>query len=294
MNRDKYNNPFKATFYGILDLFDKKEAIGVLSDQDRIDGKTCLVTGANSGLGFAIACQLAQRGGRVIMACRSGIPEAGEKAKMISGSSHIEMISVDLSDKASIHNLVDHLKNIGVTIDIAIFNAAMVPKRSRKTKDGLDEMFMVNYLAKFILVNGLLDEHVIVKNESVLPRIIFVSSEAHRTEREFLFDQLGIYEEYKMGDVIGLYGYYKLLLNTMATESPAIFKPLLKLVFRIFFASPTKAAEPVVFLACSDEIEKKEHVYLHLMQQKVMHARALDRTNGLKLWERSEQIIKRL
>lgn len=124
-----------------------------------------------------------------------------------------------------------------------------------------------------------------------------------------------------MSKVIGFYGYYKLLLNTFAAElerrlntekttkcavhvmcpgavnsniakeSPAIFKPLIKVIFSLFFASPTKAAEPVLYLACSPEIEGKSHIYLHLMQQKQMDDKALNVDNGEKLWKKSEELL---
>ena len=315
------DHPVKATLHGILDLFGKKTPIGKLDKEQRIDDKVCLVTGANSGLGFAIAQQLAERGGKVIMACRSGIPEAGEKIKDLSGSSQVEMMKVDLSDIDSIMNLVQELKNKEIKLDIAVFNAAMVPSGSRKGKSGLDEMFMVNYLSKFLLVNQLLKHEIIPIKDDTIPRILFVSSESHRVNRPIDIQQLGIYEEYTMSKVIGFYGYYKLLLNTFAAElerrlntekttkcavhvmcpgavnsniakeSPAIFKPLIKVIFSLFFASPTKAAEPVLYLACSPEIEGKSHIYLHLMQQKQMDDKALNVDNGEKLWKKSEELL---
>ena len=70
-----YQNPVSATLTGIVNLFKKQEKIGELKESDRVDGRTCLITGANSGLGFALAVELAKRGGRIIMACRSGIPK---------------------------------------------------------------------------------------------------------------------------------------------------------------------------------------------------------------------------
>ena len=315
------DHPVKAMLHGILDLFGKKTPIGKLDKEQRIDDKVCLVTGANSGLGFAIAQQLAERGGKVIMACRSGIPEAGEKIKDLSGSSQVEMMKVDLSDIDSIMNLVQELKNKEIKLDIAVFNAAMVPSGSRKGKSGLDEMFMVNYLSKFLLVNQLLKHEIIPIKDDTIPRILFVSSESHRVNRPIDIQQLGIYEEYTMSKVIGFYGYYKLLLNTFAAElerrlntekttkcavhvmcpgavnsniakeSPAIFKPLIKVIFSLFFALPTKAAEPVLYLACSPEIEGKSHIYLHLMQQKQMDDKALNVDNGEKLWKKSEELL---
>ena len=66
VNRQKkYDNPFIATFTGIRDLFRRYEAAGELKPSDRLDGKTVLVDGASSGLGFAIATDAAKRGARV-------------------------------------------------------------------------------------------------------------------------------------------------------------------------------------------------------------------------------------
>jgi len=315
------DHPIKAMLHGILDSFGKKTPIGKLDTDERIDGKVCLVTGANSGLGFAVAQELARRGGRVIMACRSGIPDAGEKIKALTGSSKVEMMKLDLADIDSIMQLVQQLNKQNITLDITICNAAMVSKGSRRGKTGFDEMFMVNYLSKYLLVNQLLKHDIISIKDNVIPRILFVSSESHRINRPIDIAQLGIYEEYTMSKVIGFYGYYKLLLNTyaaelerrlnpdgltncsvhvmcpgainsnIAKEAPAIFKPLLKVMFGLFFASPTKAAKPVMYLACSPEIEGKSHIYLHLMQQKQMDEKALQVDNGKKLWEKSEELL---
>ena len=65
------------------DFFSKQELEDQLKDTDRADDKIVLVTGANSGLGFGIAVDMAKRGAHVLMACRRQIPEAGEKVEMI-------------------------------------------------------------------------------------------------------------------------------------------------------------------------------------------------------------------
>jgi NAD(P)-dependent dehydrogenase (short-subunit alcohol dehydrogenase family) len=319
MSKAKYNNPFSATVNGILDLFRKQEAIGVLKDEDRLDGKRCLVTGANSGLGFAVAQQMAERGAEVFMACRSGIPEAGEQIKKASGSEQITMLKIDLSTIKSIHAFIADVKARGLQFDVAVFNAAVVPGGAQKTEDGFDQMFMVNYLSKFILVNGLLEIGALKKGSS---RLIFVNSESHRTNQEIDFDQLGVFEEYNMGKVISLYGYYKLLLNVFASElsrrqnyptfqfsifalcpgpvnsniaraAPKFILPILKFIFSIFFSSPSKAAAPVMYLACSPSLEGSSDVYLHLMSKKEMDAKALDVETGRKLWEKSEKLLNR-
>ncbi len=318
----QYSNPFQATLKGILDLFRKQENVVVLNDNDRLEGKNVLITGASSGLGFEAAVQLASRGARIFMACRSGIPEKGERVRQISGSGKVEMLSVDLSDMRSIDKMVEELINSSIKLDIVICNAAVVPSKSRKTPQGLEEMFMVNYLAKYLLLRLLLDRQLFRIGSNQLPRIIFVSSESHRNPKAYDWKSFGKYKDYAMGKTVELYGYYKLLMTTFANElsrklnpadevhysvfalcpgpvnsniareAPAIFKPLLKLVFRIFFRSPKTAIKPVIYFACSTEVESTAIDYLFLMSRKEMDSKAMEEENGCTLWELSEQLLK--
>ena len=129
----------------------------ILKDEETLTGRTVLITGASSGLGFEAAVQLARRGAHVLMACRSGIPEKGELVRKLSGNPHVEMFQVDLSDIESIIRLADTLKKSSLKLDVLICNAAVVPLKSRKTRQGLEEMFMVNYLAKYLFVRLLLE-----------------------------------------------------------------------------------------------------------------------------------------
>jgi NAD(P)-dependent dehydrogenase (short-subunit alcohol dehydrogenase family) len=275
-------------------------------------------------LGFAVAVQMAERGARVIMACRSGIPGKGEEVKRRTGNHNIEMEHVDYSDIISIQKFILTIKEKYAPLDIVISNAAMVPRQSRKTAQGLEEMFMVNYLSKFILVNGLVKEDCFRKNGGQNPRIVFVSSESHRHPPAFNWDSFGVYKEYGMNKSVEYYGYYKLLLTTftyelsrqlhangqkpvsvfalcpgpvnsnIAREAPGIFQPLMKLVFAIFFKSPRKAAEPVVYLAVSRDLEGKPFDYLFKMSRKEIDEKASNEENGQRLWRLSEELINSL
>lgn len=196
---------------------------------ERLDGKTCLITGANSGLGKGIALEFARSGARVIMACRGGIPEAGEEVKRESGNSNIEMFPVDLSDFASIHALCDRLRDENIRLDTIVLNAAVVPLTPKPTLQGFDPMFGVNYLANVVLLERLLKEGVLpnrtyaqppqeVQEGEARPRIIFVSSEDHRRTQGIDFEGLGEYYEYKVTGDIAQYGKTKLMLTTYAFE----------------------------------------------------------------------------
>ena len=320
MKEKKYNSPLQATYKGISDLFKKHERIGTLSAAERLDGKKVMITGSSSGLGLAVAKQLAALGAEIIMAVRSGIPEKGEEVKNASGSQQVHMLHVDLADFNSILQLVKQIKNQFGTIDILICNAAVVVKEARKTTFGLDEMFTVNYLAKFYLVNLLLQENLLRTKSGTVPRIIFVSSESHRNPEKFEWNTFGQFQKHKMAKTVERYGYYKLLMTTfsqelerrlnnnevaysvfalcpgpvnsnIAREAPAFVQPIMKLVFRIFFRSPEKAAEPVVYLAASQALEGKPKDYLFLMSRKAVDEKAADPENGRKLWELTQQLL---
>ena len=320
-HKERYSNAFTATLSGILDLFRKQKNVVTINDEDKLTGKNIMITGASSGLGFEAAVQLAKRGGKVWMACRSGIPQKGELVKQLSGSSQVEMLPVDLSDMDSIVKLVNALKAQQVKLDILVCNAAVVPLKSRKTKQGLEEMFMVNYLATYMLVRLLFENNLMNTGRAEAPRIIFVASESHRNPKDYDWEGFGKYKEFTAGKTVEYYGYYKLLLGTFANElsrrlnpadkincsvlvlcpgpvntniareAPVVFKPVLKLVFTLFFRSPAVAVKPLVYFATSKEVSGKAIDYLFLMSRKEMDEKATDEKNGQRLWQLSEELL---
>ena len=321
---DRYKSPVAAIFTGISDLFKRPEHQLDLLDLPSLEGKKVLITGASSGLGFATAVELASRGAHVIMAVRSGIPKKGEEVKRLSGSKKVDMIHMDLSKLETLKSFTLELKEKFGSIDIIVCNAAMVAKNSRAVKEGLDEMFVVNYFAKFLLIKQLVGGTLMNQAGPDVPRIIFVASESHRNASAFDWDRFGTYEPYGIKKSVEMYGYYKLLLLTMASElsrrlnqggkvqcsvfalcpgpvnsniareAPLLFQPLLKLVFGIFFRSPKKACRPVVYMAASKELEGSTGNYMFLMQKKDMDEKATNLENGKRLWELSEQLEKKI
>jgi len=327
-----HGNPVTAVLSGLLDQRSKDPKVAPVSDGVRLDGRTCLVTGANSGLGKAIAIRLAKRGAHVIMACRSGIPEAGQDVRAESGSDHVEMIQVDLSDFDSIAAFCDQLRDRNVTLDAAVFNAGVVPATSRMSKHGLEMMFAVNFLAKFVVLHRLLHDGVIPNaaygNNSRAedpPRVIFVSSETHQSSIPIDFDKFGDPIKYGVADGVKYYGLSKLHLTTyfqelsrrlnpggsggnpdvcvhalcpgainsnMAREAPTWLKPVLKPVMALFFQSPEKASIPVDYLVASHEMGTKTGEYMHMLRIKESSEPSMDPEKGALLWSKTEELLR--
>ena len=333
MANRSHSNPFTAILSGLLDQRSKGPKVAPVPRRVRLDGRTCLVTGANSGLGKAIAIRLASRGAHVIMACRSGIPEAGEDVRAASGSDEVEMIQVDLSDFDSITAFCDELRDRNVTLDVAVFNAGVVPVTSRTSKHGLELMFAVNFLAKFVVLDRLLHDGVIPNavygNNSRAedpPRVIFVSSETHRSSIPIDFDTFGEPNEYGVADGVKYYGLSKLHLTTffqelsrrlnpggngnhpdvcvhalcpgainsnMAREAPTWLKPILKPVMAVFFQSPEKASIPVDYLVAADEMGAKTGEYMHMLRAKESSEPSMDPEKGALLWRKTEELLRK-
>jgi NAD(P)-dependent dehydrogenase (short-subunit alcohol dehydrogenase family) len=326
MSHGRFDNPVVAAMAGLKDFFSKQELKDRLSDNDRFDGKTCLVTGANSGLGFALAVELARRGGRVIMACRRQIPEAGEKAKKLSGSANIDMRFLDLSKIGSIRDFCSGLKKDGISLDVTILNAGVALPKARKTESGLEEMFLVNYLSNVMLTNLLITSGVIDVNasqKSFRPRVIFISSDSHQGSSLIDYDEFGKYINYGTSKGISNYSYFKLVLNTYATElsrrvnrngffaginaicpgpvhsnivkeAPLLLRMTLKGIFSIIFKHPGKAALPVVYMAISPDYEGKTNEYLHMFRYKQMDPKVYIPEEGAKLWDHSIELWKKV
>ena len=321
----RFDNPVVAALAGFKDLFSKKELAARLSDNDRFDGKTCLVTGANSGLGFALAVEIAKRGGHVIMAGRSAIPGAGEKVKRLSGSDKVEMRFLDLSKIDSIYEFSRQLAIDSIQLDVLILNAGVALPKARKTDSGLEEMFLVNYLSNVILTNLLIDDKVIdLEGDKVFkPRILFISSDSHQGSSKIDFDEFGTYYEYGPSKGISDYSYFKFLLNTYAVEfsrrinndsvkagvlvicpgpvhsnivkeAPFLLRMTLKAIFWVIFRSPKKAALPIVYMSISPDYEGRTEEYQHMFKEKKMDEKVYDEKEGRRLWEASVALWKKV
>jgi len=324
MAEGRFTNPVAASLAGVKDFFSKQQLASRFTDDDRADGKTVLITGASSGLGFALAVEFARRGGKVIMACRSKIPEAGERVKQLSGSDNVEMRFLDLSKINTIHQCVQSLVDDQIEIDICILNAAVALPGSRLTDSGQDEMFLVNYLSNVILTQQLL-KNAVIKLKKRVPRskVIVISSDSHQGASYIDYEEFGRYFEYGVSKGISNYSYFKLVLNTYATElsrrinneadqldinvicpgpvhsnivkeAPWLLRHVLKGIFWVVFRSPAKAARAVVYLSLSKDYEGTSNEYLHMFNPKKMDPKVYDKEEGRKLWDRSMDLLKDL
>ena len=135
--------------------------------------KTYIITGANSGLGFETAKRIAEKGYRLILACRNMEKgsEAAEAIKSETGNENIESRQLDLASLVSVRNFAEGLK--GTAIYALDNNAGISGMKTGTTEDGYDIVFQSNHLGHFLLTNLLLPQ---IEDDG---RILNISSDMH-------------------------------------------------------------------------------------------------------------------
>ncbi|KAJ7483238.1 hypothetical protein FB451DRAFT_1438886, partial [Mycena latifolia] len=148
-----------------------------------LTGKTVIVLGANTGIGFEAAKHFASmNAGRLILACRSQAKgqAAVNKIKAATGYERAELWLIDLADFASVRHFADKFERDGGRLDILVENAAVGKSGYELTKDGWDISLQVNDLSPSLLALLLLPRMLHTARAHVtLPRIVVVSSNVH-------------------------------------------------------------------------------------------------------------------
>lgn len=319
----KLDNPFSATLTAIRDIRDKTGLVEPSPETERLDDKTCLVTGANSGLGLAIATDLAKRGARLILACRNGIPETAERISAATGNTQITMEPVDLSDLKSIDALSDRLVAADVQIDRLILNAGLMAPKATRSAQGFELMLAVHFFGNYHLSKLFVDHGLLCRdNPARPPRIIIISSEAHRTAEAIDLAEFGKFQPHTVSSAMKQYGHTKLALSLLARHlankhrgegqmpevavfhmcpgpvnsaiakgAPNLMQPLINGIMGAFFPSPDKACQPAIHLTCSPDLDGQTGDYMHLMRFKDPSPAAMDQTAADALIARADALI---
>jgi NAD(P)-dependent dehydrogenase (short-subunit alcohol dehydrogenase family) len=225
-------------------------------------GRTAVITGANTGLGFETAKALADKGAHVVLAVRS-LDKGKDAATRIGGD--VTVAQLDLTSLDSVRTAADELTSRYERIDLLINNAGvMTPPRST-TKDGFELQFGTNHLGHFALTGLLLDHVADVPGA----RIVTVSSNGHKMNAAIHFDDLqwersysrmGAYAQSKLANLLFTYELQRRLAaghaavavashpgfsNTeLARNLPSVIQPALSLVAPLLSQNAAMGALP--------------------------------------------------
>src|SRR6266702_1939297 len=273
-------------------------------------GKICMVTGANSGIGKATALALAQVGATVVMVCRDRARGEQARSEITTKSKNtaVDLLQADLSSQQSIRHLVEHFQHHYPHLHVLINNAGASFPGRRETVDGLEMTFAVNYLAPFLLTNLLLD----MLKASAPARIVNVSS-ATQASGYIQMDDLqaekhyrSAYGQSKLAEVLFTYELARRLQETGVTANclhpgfvatnfgqigtAPVIRTAVKFI-SLFGLRPEEGAKTSIYLASSPGVEGVTGTYFVKSIPKRSASISYDESLQRQLWEQSAKLV---
>ncbi len=274
-------------------------------------GKTCIVTGANSGIGFQTARGLALKGAKVFMICRN--PAKGQKAlETILAevpAAELELVIADLSSQKQIRRAGASILDQTDQIDVLVNNAGAWFSKRTMTEDGIESVFAVNHLAYILLT------HLIYPALQKAPeaRIINVSSDNHfDTKIHFgnlyldkKYNGLRSYAQSKLGNVLFTYELDRRKTDkhiTVNALQPGLVKTDIGLKHTLWLhsfvwklrrsggVSPEEGAKTSLYLATSDEVKGVSAKYWDKCKPKPSAKLSHNTEAASKLWDISMEL----
>jgi NAD(P)-dependent dehydrogenase (short-subunit alcohol dehydrogenase family) len=272
---------------------------------DDLSGRTFLITGANTGIGYATAADLANRGGRVYLACRSEQKGQAAAAAIVAatGNEAVTFLPLDLGDLASVRACARQFLARGEPLHVLINNGGVAGARGI-TANGFELAFGVNHLGHFALTAALLD----CLAASAPARVVNVASDAHYQAKGIDFEAvrrrtasmtgLPEYAVSKLANVLftqelarrldgrGVTAYALhpgVVASDIWRRVPWPVRPLLKLRM----ITPEQGARTSLYCATSPEVAQVSGRFYEKCAERAASAVATPELAGA-LWERSE------
>lgn len=274
-----------------------------------LKGKTVLVTGANSGIGFVTAEVLAGMGAHLILACRRR--EAAEDAMRRIRARHpdasLEFLSLDLASLASVREAAAALKSRHEKLHVLINNAGLANVRREVTPDGFERTFATNHLGPFLFTNLILS---LVENAR--GRVINVASDAHKAGRMHWNDLqlekgyfvMRAYCQSKLANILftralarrcagrGVHvnALHPGAVSTRIWPEERWYERAFTRVLRLFLISPEEGARTSIWLASGETGGRATGRYFVRCQERQPSRAARDDAAAERLWQISEQL----
>jgi len=271
-----------------------------------LSGKYCLVTGASSGLGFEVTKRLAGLGANTTLLCRDR--SRGESAihdiKREIPNASVELAICDLASLASIQQFIEQFKEKHPKLDVLFNNAAVMKRKRTVTKDGIEMMFQVNYLAPFIFMNAFVG---MMKNASqsqvinnTLPsyklRIDMgdlqfsqkynMYNSFFQTKLYLLFASLEFARRHKSDEISTIMAVPGTFKSNLVREIP-----LMGWIKNLFSAPVTQAAENILYVITLDHINDNNGKAFKERQEWPLSEYWKDAKIGQHLWSLTESLI---
>lgn len=314
-NGIKFKKYFKEyTWSNVFAMIKNNRKKPLICDQN-FKGKLVVISGATSGIGYAVAHKYASMGANLI--CINRNPQKSEDLKQEIESQYnvsCHFLIADLCSLEETHRVAKQLLEIQTSIDVLIHNAGVFLTEKEVTIDGLEKVFMVQYLSSFI-INYMLKEK-LKSQESA--RIILVNSEGHRFAAwgirldDLNWDKrsyggLKSYGSAKLAQLLSMICFHDYFTGSGVTinamhpgavktetgqENGKIYKWYKRKILDKSLKSTSISADAIYYLGVSDEISTISGKFFNLTTLEIPSPPALDREIANLLWNISIKLGK--
>uniref|UniRef100_A0A3Q3K360 Uncharacterized protein n=1 Tax=Monopterus albus TaxID=43700 RepID=A0A3Q3K360_MONAL len=266
---------------------------GVCCCSVRLDGKTVLITGANTGIGKETSRALACRGARVVMACRdlTRAERAAEEIRQSTGNGNIVIRHLDLASLYSVRQFAKDFLDSEDRLDILINNAGVMMCPRWLTEDGFETQLAVNHLGHFLLTNLLLP----MLKSSAPSRVITVSSISYRQSKlaNVLFSRE--LAQQLRGSGVSSFCLHPGVIRTELGRHIHGWFPLMRMLLIIpsllFMKTPSQGCQTSVYCAVMPGLEARSGQYFSDCGEKEAAPEGQDDVVARKLWEESARLV---
>jgi len=273
--------------------------------------KIVVVTGANSGVGFVAAKQLAEAGAEIVMVCRD--PGRGETARARLAESATgpapQLFIADLSSQEDIRDAARDIHFTHDRIDVLLNNAGSVFNKGERSVDGIEKTFATNHLAPFLLTNLLQDQLL----AAPAARVVTVASEIYSRKLDFenlqgerSYNLFKAYQQSKLCNVLFAFELARRLDDTNVTSNvaspgpsktgfganltgpPRTFARIMKATPR--FGTPERGARTLVYAATDPELDGVTGHFYYKESELVTKPVTRNAEIAARLWQISDEM----
>lgn len=280
---------------------------------ESFNNKLVVITGATSGIGYHAARKYASHGANLLCINRN-LQKSEALCREIESEFGVkyDYKIADLSNLQDIHRVAEALLSLDTPIDVLIHNAGIYLTKKELTSEGIEKVFVVQYLASFI-INYILKEKLKSQQSA---RIVMVNSEGHRFAAWGLrlddlnwerrrYSGLKSYGSAKLAQLLSMIvfnEYFKdtgVSINAMhpgavktetGQENGAVYRWYKRSFIDKTLKSPEISAEALYYLGVSKEVEVVSGKFFNLTKVEEPAPPALDKEVAYELWERSLEL----
>ena len=277
-----------------------------------MQGKHIAITGPTAGIGRAASLELARRGARLTLFCRSAEKGRALQEEIVAaGGKKPALIIMDMADLSSVRRAAAEFLAAEKSLDVLLNNAGVINTSRKVSADGYEETLAVNHFAPFLFTGLLLP----LLLQTPGARIVNVASGAHAFVKSMGFEDMQATRNYK---TFREYGRSKLanilftrrlarmlqgkgvtvnclhpggVATALGTQNEGIINKYVPLLLKPFFRTQEQGAQTSIYLCCSDAVAGVSGAYFYNSKQIQPKPWARDDAAAERLWEYTEQCL---